>query len=982
MALTDFLPKDRAEALDLTYLDDRIICSGTEAWTYVLIPGEPLNIPTEEDLDELAERTHKALERLENREFHYYSATRPLDTVAWYRRMLRNQSTQEELTGIKRAPAFNETIFRMAEGMHAREYKEYGIYLGVRLGFRKAISSRTGGEGDGFFKRMYTGGLKRYDEIFGGVDKTPKKEEIMRWGAAADSIRAELASSKLQATPAPQEEVYALVHHITNMGMNISPRDTQHSEKWGAGWLNALSPNLDNSDPNILHFHRENPRFGFEYSQYQEASKAHEADPVQNPLPIAPERILHSYATAMAVELPNQIAKPWVLDTRRTEGLPPTDVSIRFRVVPKSEAKKKAQRAKQRLMVNISNQHKAGIEGGNDETQKLAAEAEQHARELAEGRGHTQMEYTARMYVHGTDKNAVTAGTQELISFYADNHSINLLRIEGAQKDLWNECIPAQSVKPGLYKVSADIETFTNGHPFTVEHLGYEKDGYYMGYFGRRAFLHDTSRAARLGMAPTVLFNGSLGGGKTVGVLFCLDLMLLAGYTCIYIDPKKDAKSMLALRGRGHMRVWSLTNDGLPGILDPFTLLPVEVDKDDPRRRTPELAAQAWREETLQTVMDTLDSALSDYVLDTNQHSILNAVATRVINEPNPSMHRMLELLGQGDYGQDLSNLDLNVEQLADRRLAASNLATLLKNKANTELGRFIFGKKQQDLNLLIKGVKLTIIDISGLTFPAEGQSPTTPTERMSVTLFSLITAYSWRLLNNKHLVGARGFFVDEYTQIKDSPSMKVIASRANKMGRSLNIIPHYADQSITSSLDNSAFRNAVGSRFVFRSSLEERQALAKEYGRKEDDDLFLDEIPGKAGAAGLALAITPPDKSSGSSRAQKEESLGKVQLDIGWNAEYLDAFETNDNPAGRPKGWKRAAYRTYPLDAFGILHDPLSDELQDRTGYADPEPETPMLPTPQAPVSAPAPKRVPASVSAPASPAPEEELAENEGWL
>ena len=96
------------------------------------------------------------------------------------------------------------------------------------------------------------------------------------------------------------------------------------------------------------------------------------------------------------------------------------------------------------------------------------------------------------------------------------------------------------------------------------------------------------------------------------------------------------------------------------------------------------------------------------------------------------------------------------------------------------------------------------------------------------------------------------------------------------------------------------------------------------------------------------------------------------VKFDRDWNAEYTDAFETNDIP-----GFTRAAYRHYPLDQFGVLHDPLSPKLN-RIEYDAGAPEN----TPPGDATEhdqePGESTTPATVGATAATAPDTDM---DGW-
>lgn len=911
---------DSAYTLDLTYVDDHLVMNEKEVWTWVRIPGEPLGIPTNEALDAHLERVHQTLESFRDVEAHYYLGTFPFDHITWRETVLRNQQKESESTGIQPAPAFTDYVERSSLAMAGREYKETRMYLGLRLGKRKNIVDRTLGESTTRFKAAAVGAKRWAETQFKTVDPQPKSAEVEYWTRRAIEVRQRLRRSRLAARPATQMDMWELIWHVNSLGVNTMSAMGTDIRPWGSGAIHELAAQLDTDDRNSLKFTRVNPHLYSEYRQYQQDKAAYDRDPAQNVLPTVPEPFLTGHAIVMAVDLSEEVDYPWVYYTTRRSV--PVDVSIRFRVVSPKAAEQEAQKIQERKRQELEHQQDSGIIGGNVKTRKEYLDASRHAEDLSTGQGRTQTTFTARFIVHGESLNDVTAGAQELKQFYDEELHIKLQWIGGSQELLWKETIPGQLVQPKMYVHHADIDALTNGLLFSCNYLGYQ-DGFYVGNYGQYPFLFDPARAARMGKAPAIIFNGSLGGGKTVGMMLYLDLFRLRSYTSIAIDPKRDLLSHQALQGRGHLRIWDLTTDGRPGVLDPFTLIPIVVDKNDPKADTEDKARQKWREETLLLVTDTIAKTVGESRLSPDMRAIINDVAGSELRSPNPTMAHILERLNNGDVGRDFSKHTFDDAQLSARSMVAVNLHALLHNTANSALGTLIYGEKTGDLDLIIKDVPTTIINVAGLDLPQPGEAPAGDSQVLSVTLFSLIAAYAQRLLENPRLQGPKALLIDEFQMIKDLPALRSMATRANRMGRSLNITPMYADQSSRSSMENDAFANATGARVVFRSNSQEAEAVAKSLSREGDMDL-IQAIPDTDSRAGLALHTTPADPKSDH---PDTPGIGVVSFDVDWNPEYLNdedggAFYTN------PDRDDRAAYRQYPLDAYGVLHDPYSDTL------------------------------------------------------
>lgn len=944
--INDAPTPSKYKTLDVTYVDDNYVVSHGEVWAYFRIPGDPLNIPSLERMASLANSTQRALARFPNLQFHYYAATHAFDTTQWFRTVLQNQKEYEDGYGTESAPYFRTAIERQAEYMRRTRKKEHTIYLGVRIALRKAESDVTVHDGDSFFVKAKKTARRFYTRRLGGVNAKPSNAELARYTKRANEVRSALIRNKyLKAIPLTMEESYEMLFRAGAPGMPIEPHEAIDTEvRWGGeSVLNVLDAGVDNSDPTMLKFTRRNPRFKIEWDQYKKDEAAYDADPLNTPIPVPPERTYNTYAITKAVEFPGfhkedaadaAVYKAWALDSRSLENSPSVDISVRFRVDSHSDSKKKANKTKEKAATELSAQLDAGVHGGgNEDTKEKVARAAQHASEIATGNAPAQMTVSARMIIHSDDPEQLRADADFMREFYYETHNITLIEKDGQHYTFWEESLPGQLVRPTFRVHDADIDVFTNGLPFTTEHIGYPHDGFFFGSAGSKPLLFDPTRAARNGMAPAIVSNGKLGGGKSVFTLMMIDIFRLMGCYGMIIDPKKDMRALLAFLGRGHARLWSLTDDGRPGELDPFFIFSVEVNPKNPEIDTYEKAYAKWREETATVVNDNLQRALTGRAMSADHEALLSELVKRLMDEGNPSMHKLLQYLNAGELGRaDLAEkIGMTKQDVTSERRKVTQIGAWLTEVASTTLGKLVFGERTGEFSLLIEGVKTTIVDVSGLELPkGEGAIPTTPNEIISVALFSLVTAFARRALESPNIKGAKYLAVDEFSQIRDSPAMQALTSRFNRMGRSLNIIPMYIDQSTASSVGNEAFNNSTGARFVFRSDYAEAMKVADSLSLKgEEADALASWVPQGSATPGVAFCITPPDNHPLSQEVSREQSLGQVRMDYGWydpiEQEY---FETNDNPIGKPDNWVRAAYRHYDLDDMGILHDPLSPSL------------------------------------------------------
>ena len=923
MGLMDSLAKwTTGFQIDTTYVDDQLQMNPKEVWSWMVVPGYLLGIPTEQDIENHLQDIHQVLEQYPDEEFHLYTMTAPFDTRGWMTRVMEEQADINEKYGIQTAPIWESYVRDQAYAMEEREYKELRTYIGMKIGNRKRLVTVNIGEEGTFIQQGIQKARASWAERTGSVDRQPSKQEIDYWTTRAQEWRSSIGQSSLEAKPVSQDEMMLFLLHTQSLGTNCDTLDGVQTREWGSGVENDLAANIDNTNPRRLEFSRINPSLVEETERYEEAKRDYEADPSATMPPSVPEPVVKGTAIVLSFDLPDTVAHPWAL--RALNYGPSVDLSVRFKVLSPSTAEARANKVKTRAWQELVHQHEHGVEGGTARAQANYQAAAKRAQEQQTGSGSTQVEFTARLIVHGPDRNKVHAESEELRRYFRERLKINLVYQPGAQLSLWAETVPGQLARNSMHRHEADLLAFSLSLVFATHHMGYGFGlfcGTMNGPRGNRPFLFDPARAAMNGQAPAIVYNGALGGGKTVAMMYYLDLFRVRGYTTIVIDPKRDFLGLQALKGRGHVRVWDITKDGRPGVLDPFTLIPYQHDPDDPTRATPQLARDKWREETTGLVKDTILRTIGGDPND-DKSSILSDLISREMEEPSPSMKNLLRRFDAGELGRDYEITGNSAEQIASLRTQSLQLASLLRSAAETSTGAMIYGERDDNLNLMLKNVRTTIINVSGLELPPEGKEPVGVGQNIAVTLFSLIAAYAQRVLEDPKLTGPKALAIDEFQIIKGLPAVADLAVRVARMGRSLSETLLLGDQSSKSSTTD-AFSNAIGARVVFRSNRDEAANVAKSLDRPDDKDL-IQAVPSLGDAAGMALHTTPADPDSW---WPKERGIGLVQLDATWNPEYLNstdggAFETNDIP-----GITRAAYRSYKLDAMGVLHDPMSNE-------------------------------------------------------
>lgn len=954
----------QTETIPITYCDDQVMFTNGEVWTYMLTEGAPIGVPKNEELVDHIEKVTKALENTRERECHLYLATRAFDTEKWLHNVLDKQTKESAATGVKPAPAFERIVIEQATAMRRRGYKQYSRYLGVKLGKRKTVGDTVLGEEQTWYKKAFQTSKARAERGAKALDPVPSEAEVRYWTAKALEVRTRLSmSSALNARGATARDMYELIWHISTLGMNVPPPARAPKGAWGAFELSAMETDLSNERINMLELSVPNPHLVVQYETYERLTEEYENAANQDILvpPVRPEAELKSYVVALSTKLPDAVAVPWLLQS--TTGRESVDASIRFTVQSKKQSKEEAGKAATALSKEIQHQEQSGIYGGTAETSYKYGLAKQHADTFNIGAGRAQVEFSCRFFVHSASPDQTRLDAERFITRFEEDLDTKLEWVKDGQGTFYLEAVPGSTTRSEVHYEKGDIDVLSNAMPFGTRHIGHQSFGWYLGSYGQLPLLYDFAEVARQGKAPTCVAHGSLGGGKTSAIMEIIDSFMLRSYTGIIFDPKGDFRSLFALPGRGHFRYWNLTRDGKAGMLDPFILNDKEVIANDPERDTAEKALTKWKEATKTVVIDTIARTLGRNMTGV-QEEILAALVDAEMETNSPSMEALMERMRRGEIGSFVEDTQISDETLIATRQAASyGMYSLLKSASLSSLGRLIYGKRDGEVKLLFKGVPTTVINLSGLDLPQDGAAPDGPNQNISVTIFSLLCSYAVQLLKDPQIKGSKYLVVDEANVVKGLPAFITMTANINSQARSLGITAFYIDQSsATSTKDASAFSNKIGTRIVFRSTKAERVNIANEIGWEGNDkNNLVGIIPHETETPGKALITTQPDKFS---IYPNFAGMGVVQFDRDWNPEYADAFETNDDGSG----FVRAAFRSYPFDAAGILHDPLApavghleamvtsfnDKPATVSDYAAQELEADRayLPAPQAPMS------------------------------
>lgn len=909
--------------LQVRHIDDTVVLTATEAWTWLRIPGISTNLPTQEEINEMVRSVEAVLLGIgKDVELHYHLAYRDHPLEPW--------ATALENSASEAQPAWADYVRRMRMRIRTKGFQERVLFLGVKLGRRDRLEKpNTRGATPMQVVSAFGRSIAAY---VAGPDPQPSAKEVARWHRLARKVHQHLGAGRLAAVPAKATDTAWLIRHVQRLGMpDAAP--LAKGRTWGAGQVRSLSEAVvDNkADPSALtlKFTGRNTRLDQHAATYRALEAQHQPG---QPLPMPPSPFHESYVAVLPVaELPDEIASPWLF---HASTLPfPVEISARVAIDSHERAEKDARKAERNARELLEHAAESNTSGHGRDRARAQRAARLHE-ELAAGEGLSQIRAAYRLIVTGSTRTEVGERAEEVIRHFKEEggYDIAIEWPPGDQLTLWQEMIPGELVRTRVYEQRQDLITFCLGLPFSISQAG-DNVGPYIGEImtGNPApVMYDMATAARLGRAPTLALTGTLGGGKTNLLLTLMDHFRLRGYPIIALDPKGDIKSHLALTGRGDARFFELTKDGKAGSLDPFTQIPFEVATDDPERDTHEKAHAKWREETRALVHDVVELLLEEVMTPTMATAVQLAL-NHVMMQPQPSMALLMETLKAGGISPG-TELGISEQTMGDYKLAALGAHANLLNAAESSLGRLMFAPPSGDgqQNLFTGGVRTTIVSLSGLQLPTEGAGKLSLTQRFSLALFSLVAHQSRRMLQDLGYVGPRLLAIDEAHQITAMPSGRAMIVSNARMGRSRDIAMILATQS-AADLAGPDLRNAISAVFAFRTGDgDERSDVARLLGR-DNDPTVLGAIPTDNSPAGMCLM------------RDLNRNIALVQIDR-WVSEYVTAFETNPDRKN-----VAAAGQRFPTDQFGVVRDPESASTQDVAPVEQPTaaPLPPVLPAP-----------------------------------
>lgn len=492
--------------LSVEYLDDDILMSAGEAWTYVKLPLTSFEFLSDREMEGLANQMTLALTNLtssssETVDVHLRLVNKPFDAENWAKTL------DERAQKSNPTPGWEDYLAQMEERVADLGFKEKEVFLGVKLGLR----SRGGKATEGGTKDIMGELLAPLKKITSLAEKVAAVEdlevspsEVAYWHKKAHIVKRTLEQSYLNAVSATALEMAWVIAHPF-WPLMPQPRPT-FSDKtvWGQGELVQLVSGT------VIH-RRKNLEI------VQTALDPRLSTPVD----------LVGYSAALAVsrfpevlQFPAQ--EPWIHFIAALSFS--VDFSSRFSIVPPLQVKK-----------DVSKK----LADARDQAQHIAETGSGvplHIREQVETAATLEYEIDKqrmpwayarhRMIVTGASEEALAENCRKVIEDYREL-GIDVVWPTGDQLNLHLEATPGDKVRVGSYYQRQDLAVISGGMPTAAGAVGdLVRDGKgwqgpYIGYT-RLGVAAPATLAPNASIAqnhpPGIAITGAPGGGKALAL--------------------------------------------------------------------------------------------------------------------------------------------------------------------------------------------------------------------------------------------------------------------------------------------------------------------------------------------------------------------------------------------------------------------------------------------------------------------------------
>lgn len=723
--------KEATRRLAARYIDDELVVSDTQVWTYVRLPVEPYEFLAYDKRKDIAERIFLSLSALvtgtESVDVHLLITNRPAPTSLWAEQL------NARVTPWGPTPGWSAYLGQMAAHLEDQEFLQKEVYLGVCLGFRKSLTGAAGADILGPVKKW----LGKAESALELEDDMVPEKDLAKFRSKAREVRRSLSQSHVKASPIDANTVAWLIRKPLFPAMDCPPPSVVDSKPWGPGEVQTLSDGLIVNGHKSLEIHQTG------------------IDGIEEEGHVA-TLALSRFPDTM--QFPDQ--EPWMHFA--SSLVFPVDFSSRLTLVPPTQVRKDVGRK---------------LAGVKDQASHIAQTGAAVPLDLQEQyQRATALEYTInkdripwaygrhRVVVQADTKDELVGRCKRVIEHYRDL-GIDVVWPTGDQFDLLRETQPGDRVRCKSYFQRQELLLIAGGMPTASSEVGDQVDGP-RGWIG--PYIGETTSRVRSRVnfaphvaparnrPPGVAITGAPGGGKSYLAFTLAYQMAVQGIWTIYIDPKADAKPMAEIPGLGKPRMFDL-RDGHDGMLDPFAL------------------ADDRSSATLQA-METLRLLLGGNMSEDREEALLQAVS-QVASDDQPSLLKVVQVL-QGSQDKAARNLGLMLQTISQMPFARLCFAPQTETPIRPQDGLTV---------ITLLGLDLP----SALTTTEDYSYP----NRIAVAVMYLLTRFARELMLSMDKGHPKAICIDEAWAVTSTPQGAKLIPEIARMGRSHNTVPVLVSQ-------------------------------------------------------------------------------------------------------------------------------------------------------------------------------------------
>lgn len=756
----------------ITYLDDVILATNKEAWTWVRLPEFSGGLPNANAVRDHVVRHSAGLAKLvagrEDVRGHLRVTNIPTSPDQWASNVVDRAASYGHPDAM-RTFMDHQVAYQLGSG-----HVDTRVHLGISLGNLRRETLTTTGP----FK-WFRNGTRALESAAGVDGEILTQDDLANRHARAHAVRATLRSS-MGSVGATRRDIEDLILNSTNPGMR-PPRLHLPARRFGPGLQEILF-----NDPIRVH----NRMIAY-------------LDADDRPIMWA----AHLCLARTEPEFFVGDSDPWLYAASQV-GFP-VDWSVRFRLRP-TTAVKADLRAKGAHARDMHNHIREAGKSPSIELTEAVEQLAQYEHEVSKGKQPgLYAQYVAR--VCDPDPSLLSAKVQALRESMHDQ-GMEMQWSTGDQLAYLMAEVPGGPDHHRPYEQHTNLLFLFGGGPTWSNAVGDQVDqarskGHLGASIGEtntatpRSVPFDAFVALVRNAAPGFLLTGSSGSGKSYLFQLIALIQAMQGVTVTFLDPKGDVVDPLGRTFRlpdlieavtGRRPAIIDTYQSPPGILEPFRL---GMDPAD----------------GVQLAMQVVESLLGGQRSDASQAALASAVNAEA-DTLDPTLTGVLDRLGvAGKDGND----------------AARALFERLRVYRRMKYSRLLFGEPGQQSEPIGEQGRVTFLLTHGLQLPSEN----TPADehdvgqRLSSVILSLLCRRATAGLLNTDPDHPKALFVDEAHAVMSTRAGRKMILDCIKMLRSKRGVVGLASQELSDTFTggadstdkDNAVTNNISTYFGFR---------------------------------------------------------------------------------------------------------------------------------------------------------------------